>query len=73
MPDIPFATLTYRTVQNDKPDRITLQATDQGDAEKFAKAMGNNVENFAFVDSRGSGHRWICRACQHDNDGIRRL
>ncbi len=53
VPDIPFATLTYRTVQNDKPDRITLQAANPGDAEKFAKAMGNNVENFAFVDYEG--------------------
>jgi hypothetical protein len=50
VPDIPFATLTYRTVQDGKPDRITLQAANPGDADKFAKAMGNSVENFAFVD-----------------------
>jgi hypothetical protein len=53
VPDIPFATLTYRTVQNDKPERITLQAANPEDADKFAKAMGNNVENFAFVDYEG--------------------
>ena len=45
--------LTYRFVQNGKPDRITLQATNPEDADKFAKAMGNNVENFAFVDYDG--------------------
>ena len=50
VPDIPFATLTYRFVQNGKPDRITLQADNPQDADKFAKAMGNTVENFAFVD-----------------------
>ena len=50
VPDIPFATLTYRFVQNGKPDRITLQAANPEDADKFAKAMGNTVENFAFVD-----------------------
>jgi len=52
-PDIPFATLTYRYVQNEKPERITLQAANPEDADKFAKAMGNNVENFAFVDYEG--------------------
>jgi hypothetical protein len=50
VPDIPFATLTYRFVQNGKPDRITVQADNPQDADKFAKAMGNTVENFAFVD-----------------------
>ena len=53
VPDIPFATLTYRYVQNEKPERITLQAANPEDADKFAKAMGNNVENFAFVDYEG--------------------
>jgi len=53
VPDIPFATLTYRAVQNDKPERITLQAANPDDADKFAKAMGISVENFAFVDYDG--------------------
>lgn len=53
VPDIPFATLTYRFVQDRKPERITLQAANPDDADKFAKAMEESVEHFAFVDYDG--------------------
>lgn len=47
--DIPFATYTYR-INNDAPPRITFQAANDGDATKFAQALGVPLNHFAMFE-----------------------
>jgi hypothetical protein len=47
---IPFADLTYSITSNDGPPRITLRASNSGDAEKFGQAMGITLQSFALFE-----------------------
>jgi hypothetical protein len=52
-PDIPFANLTYRIVDTDGPKRITFQAANPDDADRFTKAMGASMDRFALFEYDG--------------------
>ncbi|WP_431236154.1 hypothetical protein ACQ856_29040 (plasmid) [Mycolicibacterium psychrotolerans] len=50
--DIPFATLTYRIVDNNGPRRMVFEAANSGDADKFTQAI-DAVNTFALYEYNG--------------------
>lgn len=50
--DIPFATFTYRIVDNEGPRRIVFDAADPADADKFTQAI-DTLKTFALYEYNG--------------------
>jgi hypothetical protein len=50
--NIPFATFTYRIVDNDGPRRILFDAANPGDADKFTQAI-DTLKTFALYEYNG--------------------
>jgi hypothetical protein len=50
--NIPFATFTYRIVDNDGPKRMVFHAANPGDADKFTQAI-DTLKTFALYEYHG--------------------